>query len=93
MSEVTASASILRDSNEGGIAEVKNGDSETIKDEAWIVSTKTRRLAPSFTLSRKDLGADSSRNAESSSIKKKGRQLSFMYRQLFLISKLLIPPF
>ena len=78
MSEVTASALILRDSNEGGIAEVKNGDSETTRDEAWIVSTKTRRLAPSFTLSRKDLGADSSRDAESSSIKKKGRQLTFI---------------
>ena len=72
MSEVTPSASILRDSNGGGISEVKNGDSETIRDEAWIVSTKTRRLAPAFTLSRKDLGADSSRNTESSSIKKKG---------------------
>ena len=72
MSEVTTSASILRDSSDGGIAEVKNGDIEAIRDEAWTVSTKTRRLAPAFTLSRKDLGADSSRNVESSSIKKKG---------------------
>ena len=29
---------------------------------AWTVSTKTRRLAPAFTLSRKDLGTDSPRN-------------------------------
>lgn len=83
MSEVISSASILRDSNDGGISEVKNGDSETVRDEVWTVSTKTRRLAPAFTLSRKDLGADSSRNVESSSIKKKGIMCTSIYAEDF----------
>lgn len=46
------------------------------KEEAWTVLTKTRRLAPAFTLSRKDLGADSARNITSlydaTAVKKKG---------------------
>lgn len=43
-----------------------SADSTTLPAEegagAWTVSTKTRRLAPAFTLSRKDLGTDSPRN-------------------------------
>ena len=46
---------------------------------AWTVSTKTRRLAPAFTLSRKDLGTDSPRNIaavqELAAAKKRGMGL------------------
>ena len=68
------------DCNEGGVSEVKNGDAETVKEEAWTVSTKTRRLAPAFTLSRKDLGADTSRPIvkDYTSPKKKGA-LYYLY--------------
>jgi hypothetical protein len=68
----------LQEEDEGG--EILNSDSkeEVAKEDAWTVSTstKTRRLAPAFTLSRKDLGADSPRNAiaalEMAAAKKKG---------------------
>jgi hypothetical protein len=68
----------LQEEDEGG--EILNSDfkEEVAKDDAWTVltSTKTRRLAPAFTLSRKDLGADSPRNAiaalEMAAAKKKG---------------------
>jgi hypothetical protein len=68
----------LQEEDEGG--EILNSDSkeEVAKEDAWTVSTstKTRRLAPSFTLSRKDLGIDSPRNAlaalEIAAAKKKG---------------------
>ena len=45
---------------------------------AWI-TTKTRRLAPTFTLSRKDLGTDSPRNIaavlEQAAAKKRGSEI------------------
>ena len=60
--------------------EVKDDDLGLSKEDVWTVSTKTRRLAPAFTLSRKDLGADSARNTTSlydaAVVKKKGNVLN-----------------
>ena len=59
--------------------EAKDGGLGISKEDVWTVSTKTRRLAPAFTLSRKDLGADSARNTTSlydtAAVKKKGNVL------------------
>lgn len=74
MSEEIFRALSEKDLYEEGVAEVKDGEIEVAKEEVWTVSTKTRRLAPAFTLSRKDLGADSARNIahDNSAAKKKG---------------------
>jgi hypothetical protein len=56
---------------------------------AWQVSSTKRRLAPSFTLSRQDLGADSPRNKaanqELAAAKKKGQELYMKYIEESLI--------
>ena len=53
---------------------------------AWTVSTKTRRLAPAFTLSRKDLGTDSPRNIaavqELAAAKKRGETMALYWQML-----------
>jgi len=53
-----------------------SGGADGQADEGWQVTTKTRRLAPSHTLSHKDLGADSPRSKATSqelaASKKKG---------------------
>ena len=58
---------------------------------AWTVSTKTRRLAPAFTLSRKDFGTDSPRNIaavqELAAAKKRGTYLSDFYTLFYLVYK------
>lgn len=74
MSEEIFRALSEKDLYDEGVPEVKDGDVEVAKEEAWTVSTKTRRLAPAFTLSRKDLGADSARNIahDNGAAKKKG---------------------
>ena len=96
MSEGVFNALSEPEESEGGVSEVKNNGHETPKEEAWIVSTKTRRLAPAFTLSRKDLGADSSRNAAASAaasaahdaaaLKKKGTISLMIHCSLPLLS-------
>ena len=56
MSEGVFNALSEPEDNDGGVSEVKNNGHEIAKEEAWTVSTKTRRLAPAFT--RYDMGLD-----------------------------------